>query len=98
MKTIDGHSHMYQTYASADRLKQRVGDYVEFYTAYIEGLESFATKIAAGFFDNYRLGLPTGSGMMVLVSAETGRLEAVLLDNGYLPADYFGVTVLWRLR
>lgn len=57
---------------------------VDIKTAYIEGLESFAIKIAAGFFDNYRLGLPTGSGMMVLVSAVTGRPEAVLLDNGYL--------------
>ena len=46
--------------------------------------DSFAIKIAAGFFENHRLGLPTGSGMMVLVSAKTGRPEAVLLDNGYL--------------
>ena len=57
---------------------------VDIKTAYIRGLDSFAIKIAAGFFGNYRLGLPTGSGMMVLVSAKTGRPEAVLLDNGYL--------------
>ena len=57
---------------------------VDIKTAYIRGLDSFAIKIAAGFFENYRLGLPTGSGMMVLVSAKTGRPEAVLLDNGYL--------------
>jgi len=57
---------------------------VDIKTAYVGGLDSFAIKIAAGFFQNYRLGLPTGSGMMVLVSARTGRLEAVLLDNGYL--------------
>jgi len=57
---------------------------VDVKTAYIRGLDSFAIKIAAGFFENYRLGLPTGSGMMVLISAKTGRPEAVLLDNGYL--------------
>lgn len=57
---------------------------VDIKTAYVRGLDSFAIKIAAGFFDNYRLGLPTGSGIMVLVSAKTGRPEAVLLDNGYL--------------
>ena len=57
---------------------------VDIKTAYVRGLDSFAIKIASGFFGNYRLGLPTGSGMMVVVSARTGRPEAVLLDNGYL--------------
>jgi ornithine cyclodeaminase len=57
---------------------------VDVKSAYIHGLDSFAIKIAAGFFDNRLLGLPTGSGMMVLVNAETGRAMAVLLDNGYL--------------
>ena len=57
---------------------------VDIKTAYIQGMDSFAIKIAAGFLDNYKIGLPTGSGMMVLVSARTGRPEAILLDNGYL--------------
>ncbi len=57
---------------------------VDVKTAYIRGLDSFAIKIASGFFGNYRLGLPTGSGMMVLLSTKTGRPEAILLDNGYL--------------
>jgi ectoine utilization protein EutC len=57
---------------------------VDIKTAYIQGLDSFAIKIASGFFDNAALGLPYGSGMMVLMSAVTGRLEALLLDNGYL--------------
>ena len=37
-----------------------------------------------GFFDNPKLGLPSTSGMMVLFSSQTGMLEALLLDNGYL--------------
>ena len=57
---------------------------VDVKTAYVRGFDSFAIKIASGFFENYRLGLPTGSGMMVLVSARTGIPETVLLDNGYL--------------
>jgi len=57
---------------------------VDIKTAYVRGFESFAVKIAAGFFENHQLGLPTGSGMMVIVSATTGRAEAVLLDNGFL--------------
>jgi ornithine cyclodeaminase len=57
---------------------------VDIKTAYIHGLDRFAIKIASGFFENHRLGLPTGSGMMVVVSARTGFPEAVLFDNGYL--------------
>jgi ectoine utilization protein EutC len=57
---------------------------VDVKTAYLHGLDRFAIKIASGFLDNYRLGLPTGSGMMVVVSARTGVPEALLLDNAYL--------------
>jgi ectoine utilization protein EutC len=57
---------------------------VDIKTAYIEGLDHFAIKVASGFFDNATVGLPYGSGMMLLISARTGLLESVLLDNGYL--------------
>ena len=53
-------------------------------TAYVPGIDSFAMKMSPGFFDNPRLGLPSTSGLMVLFSAATGMLEALLLDNGYL--------------
>lgn len=53
-------------------------------TAYVRGLPAFALKVSTGFFDNPKRGLPSLSGMMALISAETGRVEAVLLDNGYL--------------
>jgi len=59
---------------------------VDIKTAYVRGLDSFAIKIASGFLDNYYLGLPTGSGMMIVISTKTGVPEAVLLDNGYLTA------------
>ena len=35
--------------------------------AYVEGLDSFAIKIASGFFDNPKLGLPSSNGLMVLL-------------------------------
>ena len=60
------------------------GGEVDVKTAYIEGLDSFAIKIASGFPGNTARGLPSGSGLMVLMGAETGFLQAVLLDNGYL--------------
>ncbi len=52
--------------------------------AYIEGLDSFAIKIASGFFDNPQLGLPSSNGLMVLIDSQTGVIKSVLLDEGYL--------------
>ncbi len=57
---------------------------VDVKTAYVPGIDSFAIKISPGFFDNPKLGLPSTSGLMVLFSARTGMVEALLLDNGYL--------------
>ncbi len=57
---------------------------VDVKTAWLPGLPSFALKVSPGFFDNPKRGLPSLSGMMMLLSAETGRLEALHLDNGWL--------------
>lgn len=57
---------------------------VDIKTAFLHGRDFFAIKIASGFFDNPSIGLPYGSGMMVIINAKTGFLEALLLDNGYL--------------
>lgn len=57
---------------------------VDVKTAYVPDIDSFAIKISPGFFDNPKLGLPSVNGLMVLFSAKTGLVEAVLLDNGYL--------------
>jgi len=61
----------------------RNGD-VDIKSAYVSGLDRFAVKLGSGFFDNPKRGLPSSSAMMVMLSAETGFCEAVLLDNGYL--------------
>ena len=52
--------------------------------AYIEGLDSFAIKIASGFFDNPKIGLSSSNGLMVLLDSQTGVIKSVLLDEGYL--------------
>jgi ornithine cyclodeaminase len=57
---------------------------VDVKTAYLPGVPGFAIKISPGFFDNPKLGLPSVNGLMLLLSARTGLIEAVLLDNGYL--------------
>lgn len=53
-------------------------------TAYVPGFEGMAVKMSSGFFDNHKLGLPSLSGMIVLLSTKTGFPLAVMLDNGYL--------------
>jgi ectoine utilization protein EutC len=57
---------------------------VDVKTAYVPGINHFAIKISPGFFGNPALGLPSTSGLMVVLSAKTGLLQAMLLDNGYL--------------
>ncbi|MFC0200656.1 cyclodeaminase [Paracoccus rhizosphaerae] len=75
---------------------------VDVKTAFVPGIEGFAVKISPGFFDNPALGLPSTSGMMVVLDAQTGRVRAVLLDNGWLTdvrtAAAGGVAARWLSR
>lgn len=57
---------------------------VDVKTAYVKGKEMFAIKVSSGFFNNHQLGLPSGSGLMMLISTKTGVPQALLLDHGYL--------------
>ena len=57
---------------------------VDVKTAYVPGFDGFAIKVSPGFFDNPLLGLPSLNGLMILFSARTGLVQALLLDNGYL--------------
>jgi ornithine cyclodeaminase len=57
---------------------------VDVKTAYVPGIDHFAIKISPGFFGNPEIGLPSTNGMMVVLSARTGLVQALLLDNGYL--------------
>ena len=50
----------------------------------IEGDDYYVIKIASGFYDNPKHGLPPGNGMMLLFSATTGEPLAMLCDEGVL--------------
>ena len=52
--------------------------------AHIQGAAIFAFKVATGFYGNVELGVPTGSGLVLVFDATTGFPLAVLSDNGYL--------------
>jgi ornithine cyclodeaminase len=51
---------------------------------YVEGEDLYVIKVASGFYENPELGLPSSNGLMLLFSQQTGKLLAILLDNGYL--------------
>jgi ornithine cyclodeaminase len=51
---------------------------------YLTGDDYYVIKIASGFYENPKLDLPSSNGLMLVFSQETGVLEAVLLDAGYL--------------
>jgi ornithine cyclodeaminase/alanine dehydrogenase-like protein (mu-crystallin family) len=51
---------------------------------YIMGDDYYVIKIAAGFYENSKLGLPTNSGLVLVFNQKTGQLVSVLLDEGDL--------------
>lgn len=51
---------------------------------HIAGDAVFAVKIASGFYDNPAKGLPSSTGVVLVFSALTGQMEAILADEGYL--------------
>jgi ornithine cyclodeaminase len=53
---------------------------------WIEGADDFAVKIASGSYRNAERGLPTNHGLVVVLSAVTGQVRAVLADEGRLTA------------
>lgn len=59
---------------------------VDVKTAHIQNWERFAIKVSTGSFDNPQRGLPSLNGLMMVFSAKTGLVEAVLFDEGYLTA------------
>jgi ornithine cyclodeaminase len=51
---------------------------------YIKGDDCFVIKIASGFYQNPDRGLPSNSGLMLVFSQQSGILQTILLDEGYL--------------
>jgi ornithine cyclodeaminase len=51
---------------------------------YIKNDDYFAIKIASGFYENYKINLPTSDGLILLFSQRDGKLASVLLDECHL--------------
>src|SRR5207302_137987 len=58
---------------------------------YIKDDDVYVIKIASGFYDNPKQGLPSSNGMMLVFSQKTGVSEAILLDEGYLTDVRIGI-------
>ncbi|MBN9217292.1 MAG: ornithine cyclodeaminase family protein [Mesorhizobium sp.] len=50
----------------------------------IGGDSVFVIKIATGFYENTTIGLPSSGGVVLVFSARTGALVAILQDEGHL--------------
>src|SRR5271156_1022248 len=61
------------------RFKNPPGD-VHIKSGYISGDDLYVIKIASGFYENHKLGLPSSNGLMMLFSQKTGELLAILHD------------------
>jgi ornithine cyclodeaminase len=51
---------------------------------YISNDDVFVIKVASGFYDNVKLGLPSADGLMLVFSQKTAQLECILLDECHL--------------
>ena len=53
---------------------------------FIKNDDYYVIKIASGFYENFKINLPTNSGLMLLFSQKSGYLLSILFDEGYLTA------------
>ncbi len=51
---------------------------------YLVSSPYYVIKIASGFYDNPKIGLPSSNGLNLVFRQKSGELEAILLDEGYL--------------
>ncbi|MFW9854160.1 MAG: ornithine cyclodeaminase family protein [Candidatus Thorarchaeota archaeon] len=51
---------------------------------YIKGDDFYVIKIAQGFYDNPKIGLPSINGLNLLFNQKNGQIECILLDEGHL--------------
>ena len=51
---------------------------------YIKDEQFYVIKIASGFYNNPKLGIPSSQGLMLVFYQKTGETAAVLLDEGHL--------------
>jgi alanine dehydrogenase len=58
---------------------------IDIKTGYVEDFQLISTKIASGFYDNPKIGLPSGVAVVVLMDLKTS-LPLAIMDGTYLTA------------
>jgi len=51
---------------------------------YLKGTDTYCIKIASGFYENPKIGLPSGDGMILLFDAKTGVPRSILVDRAFI--------------
>ena len=51
---------------------------------YVKGDDVYVLKVASGFYDNEKIGVPFADGVLLVFSQQTGHLELVLHDQCWL--------------
>ena len=51
---------------------------------YVKEEQHYVIKIASGFYDNAKLGLPGGNGLNLVFNQKSGVLETILMDEAHL--------------
>ncbi|MFQ5753917.1 MAG: ornithine cyclodeaminase family protein, partial [bacterium] len=51
---------------------------------YIRNDAYYVIKIASGFYENFKINLPSTNGLTLIFNQKTGQLAGILLDEGYL--------------
>jgi len=63
--------------------KEPPGD-VHIKYGYVKDDDVYVLKVASGFYDNEKLGVPFADGVILVFSQQTGHLELILLDKAWL--------------
>jgi ornithine cyclodeaminase len=53
---------------------------------HLYGASTFAIKVATGFYENHKQGLPVNHGLILIMDAKTGAPKTILKDDGWLTA------------
>lgn len=64
-------------------IKENRGE-VHIKPGYLKGSDKYCIKIASGFYDNPKIGLPSSGGMILLFDARTGAPRSLLVDRGFI--------------
>jgi len=65
------------------QIQENMGE-VHIKPGYLKGTDTYCIKIASGFYENPKIGLPSGDGMILLFDAKTGVPRSLLVDRAFI--------------